>query len=362
MKKVIGIYCGGGSSLKQWDDEIVRNHGAGGSETWAVEVASEFQRRGYHVIVFGNPPYWRFAVDGVEYVPKENLKWRCEYQHFDYFISSREFIDINGIVNCEHKYIMAHDPCIFGDKLQAFNFKRIFYLSEWQKQFISNDIGIYNNSYYVKTKNGINLSNYSNVDLDMKENCMIWSTVADRGFGFFMNHIFPEIKKEVHDFCVYCASYEPSGFEKWKNVDGVIILPILGKKELSDIQKKCKIWIYPNIGFLENGTNVPIHETFCITAIENAYAKNAIISSWNSGIKDTLCGYSCLFGKDVIEYGDYSPKMLNEAKKFIVENSIKVLKDDIYRKKLVEEAYNICQKYTWENVVNDWLREWNEKI
>ena len=224
------------------------------------------------------------------------------------------------------------------------------------------DIGNYNSSYYVKTANGINATNYQNIDFNKKENCMIWSTVADRGFGFFMAYIFPEIRKEVPDFHVYCASYDPRGFERWNGTDGVIILPILGKKELSEIQMKSKIWIYPNIGFLENGSNVPIHETFCITAIENAYAKNAIVSSWNSGIKDTLCGYSCLFGENVIEYGNYSSEIIEEAKEFIIENSIKALKDDIYRKKLADEAYDICKKYTWENVVNDWLKEWNEKI
>ena len=67
---------------------------------------------------------------------------------------------------------MAHDPCIFGDSSYAFDFKRIFYVSEWQKELIMHDIGNYNSSYYVKTANGINATNYQNIDFNKKENCI----------------------------------------------------------------------------------------------------------------------------------------------------------------------------------------------
>ena len=50
MKKVIGIYCGDFTyNGKFWDSDIVRAGGAGGSEIWAVELASEFNKLGFHV-------------------------------------------------------------------------------------------------------------------------------------------------------------------------------------------------------------------------------------------------------------------------------------------------------------------------
>ena len=53
MKKVIGIYCGGMTyNGNYWDSDVVMAGGAGGSEIWAVELASAFYSLGFHVIVF----------------------------------------------------------------------------------------------------------------------------------------------------------------------------------------------------------------------------------------------------------------------------------------------------------------------
>ena len=82
MKKILGIYCGklGGY---HWDEETILTRGGGGSETWAVEIAREFQKRGFHVILFGEAEKWQFAASGVEYVPCELFERRCSYQYFD---------------------------------------------------------------------------------------------------------------------------------------------------------------------------------------------------------------------------------------------------------------------------------------
>ena len=359
MKKVIGIYCGGGSSLQTWDDEVVREKGAGGSETWAVEIASEFQRRGFHVIVFGYPAYWRFAADGVEYVPISNFNWRCEYQHFDYFIFSRTVPKDNSQLNCPNIYVAVHDPCIFDMTSESFSFKKIGYLSQWQKEQIQQTTGIFNDMFYFKVRNGVDMSLYSGADFSKKEDAMVWSTVPERGFGFFMQNIFPAIKRAVPTFQVYCCSYTNGGFDKYKGIDGVKFLPLLGKKDLADIQKRCKIWVYPNIGPLEmEDVDIPIHETFCLSAVENAIAKNAIITTWNTGLKDTLYGYDYLFGKGEIECGNYTQEVIENSVSFFVNMAIKALTNDTYRKEMVLQSEAICKKYTWKNAADDWLKEW----
>ena len=90
MKKVIGIYTYyHGMNEPYWDEN---SDNMGGSETWTIRIAEEFQKKGFHVIVFGNPQVWHFSAGGVEYVPKQLFGLRCQYQHFDYFISSRTAI------------------------------------------------------------------------------------------------------------------------------------------------------------------------------------------------------------------------------------------------------------------------------
>ena len=95
MKKVIGIYCGDFTyNGSQWNSATVRANGAGGSEIWAVELASAFYKLGFHVVVFCNCPEWWFDPEGVEYVPYWMFHHRKQYQHFDYFISSRRAEEI----------------------------------------------------------------------------------------------------------------------------------------------------------------------------------------------------------------------------------------------------------------------------
>ena len=46
----------------------------------------------------------------------------------------------------------------------------------------------------------------------------------------------------------------------------------------------------------------------------------------------------------------------------ITNEAIKILKDDEYRIKKAEEAYNICKRYTWAEAVETWLLEWQLKF
>ena len=62
MKKVLGIYYNA-----PFDEDSFYN-GCGGSETWAIQLAKEFTRRGYHVIVFCKCDKWFIYNSGVEYV------------------------------------------------------------------------------------------------------------------------------------------------------------------------------------------------------------------------------------------------------------------------------------------------------
>ena len=370
MKKVVGIYCGGYSSLNKWDDEIVRNEGAGGSETWAVEIASELRRRGYHVIVFGNPSCWRFAKDGVEYVPKENLKWRCEYQHFDYFISSRTVSEIENWINCPKVYLMSHE--YFIDRANTYTdlkmdrVSKIAVLSEWHKNDIKFHYKGLKDEDFIQTFNGINFDLYKDSKNYVKENSMLWSSCAERGLGFFIDNIFPIIKREVPDFILKICSYN-NNLNKYTNMDGVVVLGKLGKRELSEEQKKCKLWVYPNIGFTDE--NMIVNETFCISAVENAAARAAIVCTNAGGIGSTLSNYSGFVGDNLLQsyvsadnflFDIVDPSSFSEISKEMAERSIKILTNDEYRNALANEAYDICKKYTWENVVNSWIKEFEQ--
>ena len=371
VKRVIGIYCGGYNSLSVWDDEIVRNGGAGGSETWAVEIASEFQRRGFHVIVFGKPPCWHFAADGVEYVPVENFEWRCEYQHFDYFIFSRTVLPLTTKLNCSNVYLMAHEYMIWGAQdfsdLKMDRVCKISTLSDYHtKEFLSAFNGLTKDRVF-RSFNGINFELYEKNKGKTKENSMVWSSCRERGLDFLLERVLPLIRREVPDFKVKLCGYYDN-FSEFEGREGVEILGKLGKEKLAEEQSKSKIWVFPNTGIVSTQpSTIYLHETFCITAVENATAGNAIVCFPTGGLTSTLEGYSGFIGKNFVEdfylnTGDYfdiiNPNNFDAAAKIMAMQSIKILKDDTLRFQLSDEVNYICKKYTWKNAVNCWLKEW----
>ena len=363
MKKVIGIYVYYlGSNEPHWDET---SSNLGGSETWAIKISEEFQKAGYHVIVFGNPNIWHFSDCGVEYVPKEYLEFRCEYQHFDYFISSRTAAELSPKISCDNFYIMSHEARInlansYSD-LKMNLVKRIGYLSEWHKQSLMWQYNGLSDSDFVKCSNGVDINLYDDVDITKKRNMMVWSSCKERGLKYFIDAIFPCVKRMVPDFELVICAYNNDIPESYKTLDGITILGKLDKIQLSNLQKEAKIWAYLNYGDDED-TGYRCHETFCISAVENALAKNAIVCSNATGLETTLSGYSGFIGTGIdLSFENVTLEKINDLKDLAIKSMIDILYDDELRNSLAEEAYDICRKYTWENAAKEWISEFNNR-
>ena len=360
MKKIVGIYCGNLTD-GTWDEETVLKNGGGGSETWAVETAREFQRRGFHVIVFGNPDRWKFSLSGVEYVPFQMFNSRIQYQKFDYFISSRQAAEITQELSCPNVYLMAHDVCFHYagtvSDLKLDRVKKIGYLSDYHKWCLS-DWYKYEipDDKFLKVSNGVDETLYNDVDSFVKKNKMVWSSRSERGLTYFLDWVAPKIKDKIPDFeidvCLYLEEM------KREDRDWVHFLGKIGKEELAERQMESKIWIYPNIGFLDtNGS--PFQETYCITAVENGMAKNAILTTPSGGLKTTLNGYKGFIGQELIDENEVisgSEKLLKYAD-IIADKAVKILKDETCRNYLAENAYMISKEHTWKNSVDIWIEE-----
>lgn len=369
MKKVIGIYCGDFriSDGNNWDSDYVRENGAGGSETWAVEIASAFARKGFHVIVFGCPDTWHFDKDGVEYVPYYLFESRIEYQHFDYFISSRRAEEISDKISCDNIYIMSHEIGIFNgywgnfetyEGLKMNMVKKIGVLSEWHKEAMMNLYPQLSDDRLFLTFNGIDQKLYSENNYE-KRNMMVWSSCLCRGLRFFSKFVFPKIKSEIPDFEVNICSYNTDIYSEIPSGDGFNFLGTLDKASLAELQKQAKIWILPNYGRDDFGRE--LHESFCITAVENAMAGNAIVCLNKDGLTTTLNGYSGILNADFFdEFSDYSDADLESVGSLIASSAIDILKNDELRLSLAIEAKSICVKYNWDSAVETWLDEWQE--
>lgn len=369
MKKVIGIYCGNFTYSKgeNWDSYVIRTQGAGGSETWAVEIAAAFQKMGFHVIVFGNPDFWKFDNDGVEYVPYYLFEHRCQYQQFDYFISSRRVDEITPYLECPNIYIISHEYGIFKEfwgnfvsfnELKMDKVKKIAVLSEWHKKATKELYPELKESQLMLTFNGIDQTLYKDINISNKKNMMVWSTCLNRGLTFFSEKVLPKILNEVPDFELNVCSYNTDIRGKLPKGNNVHFLGTLNKQELAELQKQAKIWILPNYGLNDFGE--PLYESFCLTAVENAMSENAIICLNKGGLTTTLNGYSGIINADF--FNEKSKTLSNDDYDYLAEviskQAIMILKNENYRNMLGKEAKEICQKYTWKNSAKTWLKEW----
>jgi len=369
MKKVVGIYCGDFTyrNGENWDSYVIHSQGAGGSETWAVEIASAFQKKGFHVIVFGNPDFWKFDDEGVEYVPYYLFESRCQYQHFDYFISSRRVDEITPYLECPNIYLMSHEIGIFSrywgnfvdfSGLKMDKVKKIGVLSEWHKNATKSLYPELTDEQLLLTFNGIDQNLYKNIDRGSKRNMMVWSTCLNRGITFFGKRVLPKIIKAIPDFELNICSYNTDIKGILPEGNNVHFLGTLNKPDLAELQKQAKIWILPNYGLNDFGQ--PLHESFCLTAVENAMAENAIVCLNKDGLTTTLGGYSGILNADFFD--ETSPNLTEGdyegVANLIAEQAILILSNNSYRISLSKEAKDICKKYTWENSAKTWMKEW----
>ena len=370
MKKVIGIYCGDFTyNGTQWNSVTVRTNGAGGSEIWAVELASAFYKLGFHVIVFCNCPEWWFDPEGVEYVPYWMFDSRRQYQHFDYFISSRRAEEITPDFECPNIYLMSHEIGIFNkywgnfetfEGLKMDKVKKIGVLSEWHKKATLKLYPQLRDGQLFITHNGIDQSLYENVDHHAKRNMMVWSTALNRGMTFFGKYVLPKILKEVPDFELNICSYNLDIKGVLPEGPNVHFLGTLTRPELAELQKQAKIWILPNYGYNDFGK--PLHESFCMSAVENALAGNAIICFNKDGLTTTLGGYEWIINADWFDDSPESREISEEEYERLAESladeAVKLLTNPATRRMRATEAAEICSKYTWKNSAMTWLKEW----
>lgn len=353
MKK-IGIYCYTIHKDYVWDEFSWEDGSVGGSETWAIKLSNELSKRGYEVYLFGNPRMEHDSEFGVHYLNNSSFYGLCDKVKFDQIILSRTVECLDSIKNCDNIYVMMHDIDIIGfNQSYIGKIKKIMCQSEFQRDVVMSKYKIPIEKFFM-TFEAIDhnfYDRYSNVE---KRNKMVFSSGFGRGVRWLSEQVFPKIKKEIPDFELdICGHFDGDIIISSLKQDGINVLGRLGKEELAKIQSESKIWIYPNHGYdSEYNRN---DETFCITAIENAYAKNAcILGDWGC-FSSTLKGYSGFVGNKLysnrIEPMDY--ENMDSFAEELANDAIKCLKNEEYRLSKVNSSYEISTKYTWKNVADN---------
>lgn len=292
-KPKIGIWTG--PAWEPWDKATV-DAGMAGSETWAAYLAQEFVRKGYEVRLYNDlktedkaKPVLESvgSVGAVKYLDHSQMLSDMEYDHLDYFISSRSVGPLNYRLHVGKRYVMIHDIWLSADPsldIKTWLVSGYAYLSDWHKSFLVNHHKMPEDKMFL-TANGVCEDNYKDVDSIEKKNQMIYSSSPDRGLYQLLKMV-PGIRKEVPDFELLVAY----GFLNWESAaksrndtasmeliakikelmkqPGVRYLDRIDKIELAKHQKESKVWLYPS-WFTETFCCLPDNEVTTDSGVKN---------------------------------------------------------------------------------------------
>ena len=365
--KTLGIYCFIPDMSFKWDENNYNIGRIGSSEIWAIKLSEEFAKCGYDVYVFGNPTNEHDILVGkntVKYKSIQSFKDTCSEIQFDHIILSRTTEPLKDIKNCDSIFLMCHDINVIGNiKVDTLDrVKKIFCKSDFQANIIKKKYNITENKVCV-VFDGVEKELYEGLNGLEKRNKMVFSSGFNKGVRFFVENIFPKIKEEVPDFEVDICSYGDNGYKiKSFNQDGINLFGNLTKSELVRRQCESKIWVYPNHGYDYEYNKSD--ETFSVTSIENALAKNAcILGRWGC-FTTTLKDYNGFVGSELYD-DDKEPMNYDNLEKFydvLAEDAIRCLKDEKYRLSKVESSLKCVENYTWDKVAKSFEKAFNEKI
>lgn len=353
--------------IKQFNFDSIEKDALGGSDSWLVYTAEELSKIGFDVSVVCDCGKYHITENGTKYYPVYDSHWLLKDTKFRYLISNDEFGGLT-FYNAEVKIMMVHSngfKVFESEDRNRFTedaYYKICYLSEFQKQRFIEQYGLTQEWKFNKVRIGIDWNLYTDTNQYVKKNKMVWSSHKSRGLGFFIEKVFPLIRQQVPDFELEFCSYLDETDGVYDNIEGIVNLGQLTKHELANKQKEAKIWVYPNTGVFEGG--VLAGETFCLTCVENVAAGNAVVVANKHGFSDTLNGYSGFVGDDLFD--DNSWVMSDEGKqnefaKVLAERAVELLLNEEYRNALVNELYDICKQYTFENSLYDFLNVMKKK-
>jgi len=344
-KKSIIIFSG--ASWEKWDYRNIEK-GIGGSETWVILLAREFDKLGYKVTVFNDCQ--QDCNDGnIKYIHFSKLSEHLEYNCFDYFISSRTEEPFSLNIKANKKIVILHDICLLSGKDVQYNDKidKFLVLSDWHKQYASDWHNIPKEKI-VLTSNGIDLTRFSK-NIERHPSRLIYSSSLDRGLDTLL-YLFDFIKMNVPDLELHIFY----GFDTWEKMaktpeqkekidnlkklmdkPGVFFHGRVGQQQLAEEMLKSTLLLYPTT----------FEETFCITAIEAQAAGLPVIATNYAGLQTTIADSGILIGN-----GDKYQALTKDCRIQFVEKCVELLKVKQVWNEWSQKSLKNAQKYSWENV------------
>jgi len=252
-----------------WDEDVYKTKGLGGSETAAVEMSRWLKKlTGRCVKIFQQRESTFVSESGVEYIPLEHMA--------DYFKKWKPALHIAWRHNIKltnaKTYIWCHDLAFDGLRNLA-NYEKVLALSVFHKEFLKATLGIPDEKILI-TRNGINPDRFAGLKFEKHFGRVIWPNSCDRGLEHAIM-IMDEVRKEIPGAELH-VFYGMDNMEKYGLADKAKMLKDMMSSRpwviyhgnvnqaiLAEEFSKAEVWLY-SASFIES---------HCITALEAMLSK-----------------------------------------------------------------------------------------
>lgn len=327
------------SGLYEWDEEIYKTKGIGGSETAVVEMARHLHDlTGRKVLVY-NARNQEKEFNGVHYIPAGKIIRDMGDKLPKLHVSWRHTVKLSNVP----AYVWCHDLMAPGIEHLS-NYNKVLALSDFHKQFLKSLFSVPEEKIIV-TANGINLSKFSGLDTSNKPTQkVVFSSSPDRGLDralMVMDRVVESLPKaELHVYYGFDNMYKLGKNEAANKLKAEIekrpYVKFHGNMEQTELYKElssAKVWLYPT-DFLE---------TYCITALEMLACRVVPVVRSYGALPNTLsgCREAIILNQDCKTEEDFNA-YAKEVVHALAQDKWKTINYDL-------------EKHSWQNVARSWI-------
>ena len=285
-----------GRGLEPWTPRSLREHGMGGSETMALNLAEGLARSGHCVRVYAH-------CEGPGMVVGPNgMSWRDESDFHDLIcdvlISSRrpDAVDKCRRVVAKKSVLWVHDVhCdVHLTPERAQHFDEIWCLSRWHMENMAEAYPWLQKDKLVQIRNGIDLALWGSGPDYRNPHRAVYSSSPDRGLPLALE-LWPRVREKVPDAELHVYY----GFDNWirvceltgrptdelrairrtaESTPGVFLHGRVNEAQLAEEFFRAGVWAYPTWWY----------ETSCITAMQALAAGLCIVTTNRAALYETV--------------------------------------------------------------------------